>query len=438
MTTIPSPVKRSFGSQLLAYCIAFPLFGRAVFPIVRDKSGITLMSSFTDPQMAATYLLGLILMVRLAYAGQVLQGVNLRTFRFLVLFIVVAICSAVNSRLPLFSVWRCFEVTLLTLWSTAMVQDASAANDPARAVRTFYVISVAILVAVLVGLVLNPNGAWAMEGDVARLSGTTGYMINANDIGTIAAVIAVGAYVRAIEFRRIPFYVATVFFGAICYFSHSRASYIALTLGLLCANMMVGRVKARRVAIWASTLFVLLAICVLIAVSSSLRDYLVFLMTRGHDTDNLEGFGGRLQLWEFGLNVYKQHPFLGTGYGTYPEGLEGGHFHNIFIELLVTTGLTGVLIYVIFLVDAGRIVKNAVSMVSARDAVQRTLSSDLLTIPAVILVANVATAGAAYFTWDLLGLICVAAAAASLSRSSSISYPIMSEVQPVRPPNVML
>ena len=434
MTTSVAPGRRSFGSLLLAYSIAFPLFGRAAFPIVREKSGITLLSSFTDPQMVSTYLLGLILFVRLVSSEQVLRWSNFRTISFLAFFVLVALCSAVNSRIPMFSVWRCFEVTLTVLWTAAMVQDASASYDSARAIRTFYAISVAILVAVIVGLVLNPTGAWLIEGDVARLTGTTGYMTNSNEVGVIAAVISVGAYVRAVEFRRLHFVMASLFFAVICYFSHSRGSYIAFTCGFICANVMLARIVERRVAIWVSILFPVLIVCVLLAVSSDLRDFFVFLMTRGHEVSNLEGFGGRLQLWEFGLSIFKLHPLLGTGYGTYPDGLEGGHFHNIFMELLVTTGIVGVLCYMAFLFNAGSMIRKVFSKISVRQAAQRTLTADILTIPVIILVANMASAGSAYFSWDLLGLVSVVAAVSSLANSSTA---IHSVANAVRPPNIM-
>jgi hypothetical protein len=49
----------------------------------------------------------------------------------------------------------------------------------------------------------------------------------------------------------------------------------------------------------------------------------------------------------------------------------------------------------------------------------------MVTIPAVIIVANGATAGAAYYSWDLLGLVSVAVAASIfvVRRSSSGAQP---------------
>jgi hypothetical protein len=191
---------RSMGSVILAYCIALPLFGRAVFPLARDKAHITLASSFTDPQIVATYLLAAVVMFRVCTASNLFKQMNrARVVRMLVLFVAVCLTSSFGSHFPLFSIWRCFEVLLLCVWAVVMIQDTRGAADPSRAIQAFYGISVAILIGVLIGLVINPSGAWILEGDVARLVGTTGYGINPNDIGAIAAVIAVGCYVRAVE-----------------------------------------------------------------------------------------------------------------------------------------------------------------------------------------------------------------------------------------------
>lgn len=157
-----------------------------------------------------------------------------------------------------------------------------------------------------------------------------------------------------------------------------------------------------------------LSLGAIVLASPGLRDFFVLLMTRGHATENLESFGGRLQLWEFGLQIFKDHPLLGTGYGTYPKGLEGGHFHNVFIELLVTTGLVGTGAYVVFLVTLIVTIKKSIGRTDPRVIAERISAADLVTIPTVIIVANGATAGAAYYSWDLLGLMSVAVSSSLL------------------------
>jgi len=406
---------RTMGSVILSYCIALPLFGRAVFPLARDKAHITLASSFADPQIVATYLAAAVVTVKFCTTNNDFRQMNgRRVTQVFMLFVAMCLASSFGSRFPLFSIWRCFEVFLLGMWAIVMVRNAAGTSDPAKSIRAFYFISVAILIGVFAGLVINPSGAWSMEGDVARLTGTTGYSINPNDIGAIAALIAIACYVRAVELGSLKYAAAAVSFMGVCYVSHSRGSYIALVAGLLAANVMLGRLAHRRATIFVMGFCAALAVGVVALVSPEVRDFFVVLMTRGHETENLESFGGRLRVWEFGLQVFKEHPLLGTGYGTYPEGVEGGHFHNVFIELLVTTGTVGLGGYVAFLVTMFANTRKWIGRANVKAVGERIISADLVTIPVVIIVANGASAGAAYFSWDLLGLMSVAVSSSVL------------------------
>lgn len=406
--------RRSAGSIALAYCIALPLFGRAVFPLLRDKANISFASSFTDPQIVTTYIAVVVVMIVFCRQNNRSLGRDGGRIGFaFMLFIATCLASASGSTFPLFVVWRSFEVLVLGMWAIVMIPNAIKTRDPLQAIRAFYAVSVAILLGVFIGLVINPSGAWAVEGEISRLTGTTGYSINPNDIGTIAAVLAAGCYMRAMELRSLKQGIATALFVVVCYVSYSRASYIALAIGFVVATAMLGRVASRRIAVLLVTFCAALAIVAVVLVSQETRDFLMFLVTRGHDATNLESFGGRLQLWELGLQVFGQHPFFGTGYGTYPPGLEGGHFHNVFIELLVTTGLVGTLTYVTFLVMLIATIKRAIRRTNRQLVVERIAAADLVTIPVIVLTANGATTGAAHYSWDLLGLISVAVAASA-------------------------
>jgi len=402
---------RSIGSVILAYCIALPLFGRAVFPLARDKAHITLASSFSDPQIMATYLAAAVVTIKVCTARNLFKKMNRgRVAQMFMVFVGACLASSTGSRFPLFSIWRCFEVLLLSMWAFVTIQETARAGDASKSIRAFYTISAAILVGVFVGLIINPSGAWSVEGDIARLTGTTGYSINPNDIGAIAAVIAVGCYARAVERGSLKYAVATALFILVCYLSYSRGSYIALSAGFAAATIMLGRVAHRRAIVFLMSFCAALSAAAVVLVSPELRDYFVFLMTRGHEAENLESLGGRLQLWEFGLDIFSKHPYLGTGYGTYPEGLEGGHFHNVFIELLVTTGIVGTISYVAFLATLISITRRSIRNANPKVEAERIIAADLVTIPTVIIVANGATAGAAYYSWDLLGLVSVAVA----------------------------
>lgn len=68
-------------------------------------------------------------------------------------------------------------------------------------------------------------------------------------------------------------------------------------------------------------------------------------------------FGRRLGMWYYSIDVIKTHPFLGVGIGDgletvkqnidekYPYLMELVHFHNQYIEILVGTGIIGLIIF---------------------------------------------------------------------------------------------
>ncbi|KSA14305.1 O-antigen ligase family protein [Maribacter dokdonensis] len=63
---------------------------------------------------------------------------------------------------------------------------------------------------------------------------------------------------------------------------------------------------------------------------------------------------GRNELWEGAFEIFQKHPIIGVGFtGIFPEMYKHtGHFlypHNIFLYVLVTTGVIGFLFYILFI-----------------------------------------------------------------------------------------
>jgi O-antigen ligase len=73
--------------------------------------------------------------------------------------------------------------------------------------------------------------------------------------------------------------------------------------------------------------------------------------------------GGRLALWDVAIRVWERNPVLGTGPGDYNDdlvdyqskGLYPGVFvhssvHNIYLQALVSTGIVGLLVFILALI----------------------------------------------------------------------------------------
>jgi O-antigen ligase len=112
---------------------------------------------------------------------------------------------------------------------------------------------------------------------------------------------------------------------------------------------------------------------------------------------------------------------LGSGYETYPENIENGHFHNMFIEVIVTTGLAGLLPFVGFILGGLSRVLVA-SRATGEDAERSLASLDLLVISIALIVANMTGAGASHYSWDLLGFCTVAVSARSVLANARPSH----------------
>ena len=90
---------------------------------------------------------------------------------------------------------------------------------------------------------------------------------------------------------------------------------------------------------------------------------LALILARGIQSWLLAAFGTRLILWKAALALFENHPLLGSGLGTFGEvyqqaGLPletGARFtHNLFLQVLIETGLMGLLIFLAVLVDLVR------------------------------------------------------------------------------------
>jgi hypothetical protein len=69
--------------------------------------------------------------------------------------------------------------------------------------------------------------------------------------------------------------------------------------------------------------------------------------------------------------------------------------------------MVGAVSYVAFLFTLIATTRKSIGRTNLQVVAERIIAADLVTIPAVIIVANGATAGAAYYSWDLLGLVSV-------------------------------
>ena len=396
------------------YIIVFlPVFGRSLFPMVRDKDSITFQSSFTDPQILGIYML-------LAYCLYCLmrQPGSLR-YAFtsplwpLAIFTVVAFASAiVISRAPMYSLWRSAETSVVLLWAALVLSHLKREQSPTKLFVAYYVMSAIMLLGVLVAVAIDPQHAWIHEQHkVDRLETSSTFMMAANTIGVIAALIALATLSRFIFLTKVRFLALSLIALATCYGARSRTGFVVFVLGLLVLTGFLLQMPRRRVI--ASIVGGLAGVLIvgLLLVSQEFTDSVAHTFTRGHSEANIRSLDGRVPLWTEGLKAFGQYPILGAGYGTYPVRLIGrGHFHNMFLELAVTTGVLGLLpILILFGIIGRRLGRLLLRNYGYDGAISHSIELlDALLIATVVIISQMTTAAAAYYSWQMIGIVVLA------------------------------
>jgi O-antigen ligase len=94
--------------------------------------------------------------------------------------------------------------------------------------------------------------------------------------------------------------------------------------------------------------------------------------------------GERLQIWAGGLDIAREHWLFGVGPGNFAV-YRGLYSHNSLVELLVETGIVGVVLYLAMFVAAYRTIRPALA---GGDAAERAIARGVLAAMAAHLVAG--------------------------------------------------
>lgn len=404
--------------KLLPYIIFLPLFGRAFFPIVRDPNSITLQSSLADPQIVGMYILwAYCLYCFFREPGKIINALTAPLRPFTLFTVIVALSALIVSRSPMYSLWRSVETCGALLWGVLMLAQLRKEQHPSKLFVSYYAMTAIMLLGVVGNIVVDPEHSWRQEKHVERLAATSTFLMGANSIGVTAALLSLAALARFMVHQNVYYLIGACGPLVLCYAARSRTGFIMLGLGLLVLVGFLLRMPNRRVITAISAMLFAVLIIGLLLVSPEFVDTVEHTFTRGHDQENLSGLDGRVAIWEQALNAFVQSPVYGSGYASYPvQIIRGqGHFHNMFIELVVTTGLLGLLpMLVLFAQIGNRLVK--LFLLDLDNIGTNPLGAiDALLIGCVVLASEATTAGAAYYSWEMIGVIVVTVGLFSMS-----------------------
>lgn len=138
-------------------------------------------------------------------------------------------------------------------------------------------------------------------------------------------------------------YLCIIVASAYCLlFALSRGGYAALIVGVL----YLGIVRSRWLLLGLVGLLLVWQSVVPAAVSERI------LMTTDENGEMDHSAAVRLTLWGEAMEVFKADPVFGTGFNTYSYHLHDGDYrdtHNLFVKVLVETGLAGLVLFVAIL-----------------------------------------------------------------------------------------
>ncbi len=228
---------------------------------------------------------------------------------------------------------------------------------------------ISLLTAVIMALYGSYEYFWLHYDRAGITDGVFGfYGLRVNTFAHVAymhALILLSAALIAPVSRRLRFLFAS---GALLGIGAglttvSRGATLGLAMALLVllgiyVSRLAPRGKAMRVAL-ATSLAVVLLMAPFFA-SHQWESYLGMgirqLQSLGHGSHEFNSVAGRIQMWQGGLLIWRDHPWIGTGIGDGQDDLRrlvregvvpmeharlGHHFHNNYVEMLATTGLVG-------------------------------------------------------------------------------------------------
>ena len=405
-------LKQIFHSEtFLPFIVFLPIFGRSFFPTIRDTRSITFQSSLTDPQILGMYVLWAFCLYCFLRKPHTLKYLLTPPLWPLTLFTVVAVASAIIvSNSLMYSLWRSLETCGVLLWGVLVFAQWKNKQSPSSLFISFYAMTTVMFLGVVVALIIDPQHAWMQEDNgVQRLATTSTFMMGANLIGVSAALLSLSALSRFMMFTQVRYLAVFGAFLTLCYAARSRTGFIVLILGASVLGIFLLRMSSRRVFTGMCGILLATLVAGLIVVSPEFTDSVTHTFTRGHDETNITSLDGRVSIWTAALKAFEQSPILGSGYATYPMRIEaGGHFHNMFVELAVTTGILGLIPVLILL---GSIVTRLVKVFSRHlngAMPYQLVSLDALLLGTVLIVSEMTTAGAAYYSWQMIGIVVLA------------------------------
>jgi len=282
-----------------------------------------------------------------------------------ILFLLWICATAIVSQAPAYTAVSAFTVVACVVFSAYLF---SSFGEVEIFVTIVAAITLFCIISIVVYFAIPEFGHYVywlnQERFISpRLAGIAG---SANNMALIAAfsLVVIGLYAR--EFHRINIFFAPAA-GLISLAALLMTNSRGPLAGTLIILFIVYMLRWRRLYMAVSFLSIgLLALAIILPKGEA---FLFKMVSRSGDVGEITSFTGRTEIWNAVLKLSAAEPWMGYGYASsvfvLPQhasevGFATSHAHNVFLQLLLTTGVIGVALFVLSYVA-----------VMARAAVQR-------------------------------------------------------------------
>jgi hypothetical protein len=310
--------------------------------------------------------------VQLVVYGAV-AGMVLRSHRMLVgshpihlrkgpvlLWPVMALCSALWSLVPLFSVVRALQLLVVIGLGLVMARIWLTSPEIAAALwkQTFrlfiYVVTVLVFIGLLVGGWGQQRFTWpgAHPGVAAMFIGIGFVILAAQDRASLG--LRTSGYLWRLAL-----------FATVLYLGHTRTIISSVVVAVAVLFWWAARTHPLK-SYLGVTYYAIVVAFVVMTVLPQVTEYVY----RGQTTQNLESLSGRIPLWEFSVDLVSDANrwLIGFGYGSakllLPESFSwAGTAHSAWVELFVAIGILGPVLLAVDLLFLLRYASSRLSLV---------------------------------------------------------------------------
>jgi hypothetical protein len=274
-------------------------------------------------------------------------------FKLYVVYVGVVFLGAVVSVDPQLTAYRGFEL-LTGIAAIAGVWHTAGPEAIERIERLLYRFVVTLVVLVWIGVALYPGRATIPSHPIPIAIQGVYPNVASNGVGDLGAILLLWTLGRLVSRRsdinrRVGYFLVAV--GAVTLVAAQyRTGYVGLVVTLFVLALARGRLALAVVALVGA---IVVGWFSFHAVVHDIQPYAL----RGESTDQAKTLSGRLTYWRAAIPVWRESPAIGRGLGTAsrfqvlaPLG-QGttSTVHGTWIEVLVGTGVVGVVLLAVFL-----------------------------------------------------------------------------------------